>query len=454
AIPLAGGPVEVLVKAHHFLMNPRISPDGRQIAWIGWNHPNMPWDGTELCVAPLGGGDHRVGAGGPAESVVQAEWKDDDTLYAITDPTGWWNLYEVGATTRNLTPVQAEFGGAPWKPGNTWFVPAGDGVAALYGPPGERRLGLVTESGIRDLGGDFTAWGSTLSAAGGVVVGVAATPYTPMEVVAVSLDSGEHARMSAAKPVPDRSLIPAPEAVTVEGVHAHVYHPSATPAPYVVFVHGGPTGNHAVQLDLEIAYFTSRGLGVAVVNYGGSTGYGRAYRERLRHSWGTVDVEDCAKVARGLVERGLADAARLAIRGGSAGGWTTVAALVHSDVFACGVAQYAITDPESWAAETHDFESRYLDGLIGPLPETRDRYAERSPLLHAGRASGPCLMLHGLEDAIVDVGQAERFVSALTRHGKQGELLTFPGEQHGWRKEETIVAALEAELAFYEAVLR
>jgi dipeptidyl aminopeptidase/acylaminoacyl peptidase len=217
----------------------------------------------------------------------------------------------------------------------------------------------------------------------------------------------------------------------------------------VIFVHGGPTGSSPIMLDLEIAYFTSRGLGVAEVNYGGSTGYGRAYRERLRHQWGVVDVQDCAKVARGLVELGRADAARIAIRGGSAGGWTTVAALVHSDVFAGGVAHYAITDPESWAAETHDFESRYLDGLIGPLPQTRQRYTDRSPLLHAGRASGPCLMLHGLEDAIVDVGQAERFVAELDRHGKQWALLTYPGEQHGWRREETIVAVLEAELAFY-----
>ncbi|MFG3439449.1 prolyl oligopeptidase family serine peptidase [Nonomuraea sp. NPDC047897] len=464
AVPLSGGgPARVVVEAQHFLMNPRLSPDGRHVCWIGWDHPNMPWDGTELCVAPLGdagtAGPFAVVAGGPRESVTQAEWRDADSLYAVTDPTGWWNVHLVrrdGSGGRNLTPVEVEFGHAPWKPGLATFAVADGRLVVVHGTPDHRRLGVLDpETGaLREVGGDATYWASTVSAAGGKAAGVAATPYTPLEVRLVDLDDGGHEAVSAPKPLPDRELLPVPETVTIEGVHAHLYPPSGArgPAPYVVFVHGGPTGNHPVMLDLEIAYFTSRGLGVAVVNYGGSTGYGRAYRERLRHRWGVVDVQDCARVARGLVELGRADAARIAVRGGSAGGWTTVAALVHSDVFAGGVAHYAITDPESWAAETHDFESRYLDGLIGPLPQTRDRYTERSPLLHAGRASGPCLMLHGLEDAIVDVGQAERFVAELDRHGRRWALLTFPGEQHGWRREETIVTALEAELAFYGLV--
>ncbi|GAA3546736.1 prolyl oligopeptidase family serine peptidase [Nonomuraea rosea] len=461
AVPLDGGPLRVIVKAHHFLMNPRISPDGRYVSWIGWDHPNMPWDGTELCVAPIGqdgtAGPHRVVAGGPEESVAQAEWRDATTLYAATDPTGWWNIHLVtldGSPGGNLTPMELEFGGAAWKPGMSYFAVAEDGrLAVVYGTADHRRLGVLDPGtgDLRELGGEATHWSSTVSVAGGKAAAVGATPYTPLEVRLVDLDSGAHETASAPKPLPRRDLLPTPEAVTIEGVHAHLYPASGVqgPGPYVIFVHGGPTGNLPVMLDLEIAYFTSRGLGVAVVNYGGSTGYGRAYRERLRDQWGVVDVQDCAKVARGLVELGRADAAKIAIRGGSAGGWTTVAALVHSDVFAGGVAHYAITDPESWAAETHDFESRYLDGLVGPLPETRERYAERSPLLNASRASGPCLMLHGLEDAIVDVSQAERFTAELDRHGKQWALLTFPGEQHGWRREETIVAVLEAELAFY-----
>ncbi|MFC4008637.1 prolyl oligopeptidase family serine peptidase [Nonomuraea purpurea] len=461
AAPLGGGPVRVIVKAHHFLMNPRISPDGRHVAWIGWDHPNMPWDGTELCVAPLNedgtAGEHRVVAGGPEESVAQAEWRDESGLYAATDPTGWWNVHLIpldGSPGRNLTPMELEFGGAAWKPGMSYLAVAEDGrLAVVYGTADHRRLGVLDPrtGELTEIGGEATHWASTVSVAGGKAAAVGATPYTPLEVRLVDLGTGEHEVVSAPKPLPDRDLLPTPEAMTVEGVHAHVYPPAGAtgPAPYVIFVHGGPTGNLPIMLDLEISYFTSRGIGVAVVNYGGSTGYGRAYRERLRHQWGVVDVHDCARVARGLVELGYADAAKLAIRGGSAGGWTTVAALVHSDVFAGGVAHYAITDPESWAAETHDFESRYLDGLVGPLPETRARYTERSPLLNAARASGPCLMLHGLEDAIVDVGQAERFTAELDKHGKEWALLTFPGEQHGWRREETIVAVLEAELAFY-----
>ncbi|MFG1702059.1 prolyl oligopeptidase family serine peptidase [Nonomuraea sp. M3C6] len=462
AVPLDGSPVRVIAKAQHFLMNPRISPDGRNVAWIGWDHPNMPWDGTELSVAPLRAdgtaGAYQVVAGGPEESVAQAEWRDDATLYAVTDPTGWWNVHLVhldGSPGRNLTPMELEFGHAAWKPGMTCLAVADDGrLVVVYGTADHRRLGVLdpVTGDLMELGGEATYWSSTVSVAGGKAAAVRATPYTPLEVTLVDLDEGSHEIVSAPKPLPERDLLPTPEAVTIEGVHAHLYPPATTrggPAPYVIFVHGGPTGNLPVVLDLEIAYFTSRGLGVAVVNYGGSTGYGRAYRERLRNQWGVVDVQDCAKVARGLVELGRADAAKLAIRGGSAGGWTTVAALVHSDVFAGGVAHYAITDPESWAAETHDFESRYLDGLVGPLPETRQRYTERSPLLNPSRASGPCLMLHGLEDAIVDVGQAERFTAELDKHGKEWALLTFPGEQHGWRREETIVAVLEAELAFY-----
>ncbi|WP_240972292.1 prolyl oligopeptidase family serine peptidase [Nonomuraea composti] len=461
AVPLDGGPVRVVAEAQHFLMNPRLSPDGRWVAWIGWDHPNMPWDGTELCVAPLSGdgtaGPYEVVAGGPRESVCQAEWRDDTSLYAVTDPTGWWNVHLVpldGSPGRNLTPMELEFGMAAWKPGLTCLAVAEDGrLAVVYGTADHRRLGVLDPGSgdLRELGGQATHWASTVSVAGGKVAAVGATPYTPLEVTLVGLDDGAHEVASPRKALPDRALLPDPETVTIEGVHAHLYPPSGVrgPGPYVIFAHGGPTGHMPVMLDLEIAYFTSRGIGVAVVNYGGSTGYGRAYRERLRHQWGVVDVQDCAKVARGLVELGLADAAKLAVRGGSAGGWTTVAALVHSDVFAGGVAHYAITDPESWAAETHDFESRYLDGLIGPLPETRQRYTDRSPLLNAFRASGPCLMLHGLEDAIVDVSQARRFTAELDRHGKEWALLTFPGEQHGWRREETVVAVLEAELAFY-----
>ncbi|ETK37267.1 hypothetical protein MPTA5024_04855 [Microbispora sp. ATCC PTA-5024] len=452
AVPLDGSPPRSVIRTHHFLMNPRISPDGRQIAWIGWNHPDMPWDATELCVAPVEGGPCRVVASGA--SIVQAEWRDDDGLYAVADPDGWWNIHHIGldGTATNLTPLPLEFGDATWKLGATFFALAGERLVAMYGTADERRLGVIDRPApgapIRDVGGDYTYWAPTLSSDGVSVVGVAASPYRPYEVVRVDLESGTREVLSPRKELPPAELIPRPEAVTVDGVHAHVYPPSADgPAPYVVFVHGGPTSSAPPVIDLEVAYFTSRGIGVAEVNYGGSTGYGRAYRERLRHNWGVVDVRDCEAVARWLTSTGRAT--RVAIRGGSAGGWTSLAALVHSDVFCGAVSHYGISDPEGWAAETHDFESRYLDGLIGPLPGTRQRYLDRSPELHAARASGPALLMHGLEDKVVDPSQSERFAAALARHGGRWAFLTFPGEQHGWRREPTIVRVLEAELAFY-----
>ncbi|MBB6474270.1 S9 family peptidase [Sphaerisporangium rubeum] len=463
AVPLGAGPHEprVVTRAQHFLMNPRVSPGGAMIAWIGWDHPAMPWDGTRLCVAPLRedgtAGPHQVMAGGREESVAQAEWRDDGALYAVTDASGWWNLHLVpldGRPARNLAEMPLEFGDAAWKLGLTWFAPAGDRVVVTYGTPGGRRLGVLDPDAgeIADVGDPYTYWAATLSvsADGTRAAGVGATPYRPFDVVVTDLATGEHDVVSPPRRLPPAEALPRPWAQIFDGVHAHVYPPSGEgPAPYVIFVHGGPTGASPLVLDVEAAYFTSRGIGVAQVNYGGSTGYGRAYRERLRHRWGVVDVRDSETVARGLAEAGLADPARVAIRGGSAGGWTALAALTHSDVFRGAVARYAITDPEAWAAETHDFESRYLDGLIGPLPAARRRYEERSPLLHAARASGPALLLHGLEDAIVDHGQAERFLAALDAAGGRWAYLTFAGEQHGWRKKETIVAALEAELAFY-----
>lgn len=453
AVPLDGSPLRSVIKYHHFLMNPRISPDGRQIAWIGWDHPDMPWDATELCVAPIEGGPHRVLLGGA--STVQAEWRDADALYAVTDPTGWWNIHlvELDGTTRDLTPLPLEFGDATWKLGGVFFALAGEKIVATYGTADERRLGVLDAPGspMRDIGDGYTAWAPTLSADGTHVVGVAASPYKPYEVVRIDLETGERAVLSPEKPLPPAELLPTPEPVTIDGVHAHLYAPpGAGPSPYVVFVHGGPTGSVAPVLDLEAAYFTSRGIGVAKVNYGGSTGYGRAYRERLRHNWGVVDVKDSETVARWLVESGRAE--KVAIRGGSAGGWTSMAALVRSGVFCGAVAHYGISDPEGWAAETHDFESRYLDGLIGPLPETRQRYLDRSPELHAAGASGPALLMHGLEDKVVDPSQSERFAAALERHGHRWAYLTFPGEQHGWRREETIVTVLETELAFYGLV--
>ncbi|MFF9345136.1 alpha/beta hydrolase family protein [Streptomyces sp. NPDC014773] len=497
SVSLSTGAERTISATHHFVTCPRLSPDGRHVSWIGWDHPNMPWDGTELCVAPLKedgtAGVHGVRAGGPRESVVQAEWKDNDSLWAVTDPDGWWTLHVVPAhkgPAQAVAGVEEEFGGALWKPGATWFAPLPDGRAvAVHGTGAGRRISLVDpEAGLErpvltDLGLPFTDFVQSVDADASRLAAAGAGPTLPYSVFTTALPTpgtshGHDTRIlsSGAAPPVDPAWLPRPtarsfprDATTATGdgpsgtghpVHAHLYPPAhprhAAPArrrpPWVVFVHGGPTGDHPMVHDLEIAYFTSRGIGVATVDYGGSVGYGRAYRERLNGAWGLVDVQDCVTVARALVSEGLADPGRLAIRGGSAGGWTALAALTHTHAFAGAVSFYGITDPLTWAATTHDFESRYLDGLIGPLPQSATLYEQRSPVLAADRASGPALLLHGLDDTIVDPAQSSAMAEALRAAGIACEHIEFPGERHGWRRAETIRAALEAEIRFYERI--
>ncbi|NYI04779.1 S9 family peptidase [Allostreptomyces psammosilenae] len=500
AVPLDGtaahdrDAVRPVVRAQRFVVGPRPSPDGRHLAWIGWDHPHMPWDQAELWVAPLRAdgtaGPGRRLAGGDGEAVAQAEWRDATTLYAATDPDGWWNLYAIpldGGPSGNLAARPEEFGGPLWKPGLVWFHVLADGrLLTLHGTGDDRRLGVLDPDGgdIADLPVPAgTVWQPTLDAHGLLAAGVAGAPDRPWEVVRIDLATadvtpprpprgdrprradrpGEGDRPREADP-PHRAWLPRPYAASYPGpsgpVHAHVYPPhspdhrgpSDTPPPYLVFAHGGPTGGVQMAHDLEVAYFTSRGIGVVEVNYGGSVGYGRAYRERLRENWGVVDVADCAAVARGLAADGLADPDRLAIRGGSAGGWTALASLTSTDAYRGAVSYYGITDPRAWARGTHDFESHYLDGLIGPLPGAEPRYRERSWVARADRASGPALLLHGLDDVIVEPEQSARFAAALRRAGGRCAYLTFPGETHGFRRAETVAAALEAELAFYAEI--
>ncbi|NDL59313.1 S9 family peptidase [Phytoactinopolyspora mesophila] len=484
AVPLDGSAaadpagVRVLVTDRHFLACPRRSPDGRQLSWIGWGHPAMPWDSTELRVATIGA-DGVVGppgtvAGGPDEAVVQAEWELPDTLLYVSDPDGWWNLHRVQLNDAgrpvgdavNLCRREEEFGGALWVLGMQWFQPLSDGRVAVVHGRSSTRLGVLdTATGdLTDVAGDHTEWAATLAGSGATVYGVAASHDRPYQVTAadvVGLQTLSH-EPEALAPV-DEALLPHPSARTFSGkdgreIHASVYPPRneyvAAPdgelPPYVVFVHGGPTSRAPMVYDLEVAYFTSRGIGVVEVNYGGSTGHGRAYRNRLRESWGVVDVEDCAAVAQALVDDGLADPARLAIRGGSAGGWTTAAALAFTDVFRCGVIMFPILDLAGWrTGETHDFESQYLESLIGAWPATAQRYRDRSPSNHLDQIAVPFLLLQGLEDEICPPVQAERFVAAMAGRGIPHAYLTFEGEQHGFRQKETIVTALEAELSLY-----
>jgi dipeptidyl aminopeptidase/acylaminoacyl peptidase len=476
AVPLDGSAaqnrdaVRELTDDHHrFVTGPRISPDGTRAAWLAWDHPRMPWDGTELVVAEVLDGtlrDARTVAGGPEESIAQADWSADGRLLYVSDRTGWWNLYRDG---EQLCPREEEFGGALWKLGHRWFAPLDSGLIAVVHGTGSTALGILDpETGeLVDAAGPWTEFAPTLAVHGERVVAVGASPRTAHEVVELDTRTGRARVIGAEHDDPvDPAYYPEPLIRVFTGpdgrdIHAHVYpphHPGyRAPGdelpPYVVWAHGGPTGHAPLVLDLSIAYFTSRGIGVAEVNYGGSTGYGREYRNRLREQWGVVDVEDCAAVALALADEGTADRDRLAVRGGSAGGWTAAASLTTTDVYACGTIVYPILDLAGWGTgETHDFESQYLDSLVGPLAEVPGRYAERSPVEHADRVTAPFLLLQGLDDVICPPAQCERFLARIAGRQVPHAYLAFEGEGHGFRRADTMIRALEAELSLYAQV--
>ncbi|GGS95103.1 MULTISPECIES: prolyl oligopeptidase family serine peptidase [Streptomyces] len=477
AVPLDGSAAgdrgavrELTGERHRFVTGPRLAPDGRRAAWLAWDHPRMPWDGTELLVAEVGDdgvfGPPRTVAGGPEESIAQADWDRDGRLLHVSDRTGWWNLYRDG---RPLCPREEEFGGPLWKLGLRWFAPLDNGLVAVVHGRGAGALGVLDpETGeVVDAAGPWTEFAAGIAAYGERIAAVGASPRSAHEVVELDTRTGRARVIGAAHDdAVDPAYYPEPQIRTFTGpdgrdIHAHVYpphHPDcAAPAgelpPYVIRAHGGPTSRSPLVLDLEIAYFTSRGIGVAEVDYGGSTGHGRAYRERLRGQWGVVDVEDCAAVALALADEGTADRARLAVRGGSAGGWTAAASLAGTDVYACGTVLYPVLDLTGWGAgETHDFESRYLDSLIGPYDEVPARYAERSPAEHADRITAPFLLLQGLDDVICPPAQCERFLARMAGRRVPHAYLAFEGEGHGFRRAETMVRALEAELSLYAQV--
>jgi dipeptidyl aminopeptidase/acylaminoacyl peptidase len=497
AVPLDGSAandpeaIRPLVTGSDFFAFPTPSPDGKRLAWICWNHPHMPWDGTELRVAPVteagaggtggSGGQETVGQGrlvkgGLRESVLAPVWRDNTSLYVATDWTGWWNIYQVGLTgepPQALYPAEEEFAGPLWQLGGRPFAVLGDGRLAVVHGRGSLRLGLLDPdtSELTDLDLPMNEFGPVLSADGTAIVALAGGPAQPLSVVRVDAATSRLEVLRAdLGDVPDEAYLPVPRPVEVEGrygrvVHALVYPPTSPDAvgptgerpPYVVWVHGGPTGHTVGLLDVEKAYFTSRGIGIIDVNYGGSTGYGRLYRERLRRQWGIVDVEDAVAAARWLVEAGEADPARLAIRGGSAGGWTALAAVTTGTasgaVFSAATSYYGVSDLNAFAAQTHDFESRYLDGLVGPLPGFETIYTERAPIGHVTDATCPILLLQGLDDPIVPPEQSERIASDLAAHGICHAYIAFDGESHGFRRAESQTASLEAELSFYGQIL-
>jgi dipeptidyl aminopeptidase/acylaminoacyl peptidase len=475
------GHVEVVASGYDFYSTPRISPDGRLLSWLCWNHPEMPWDGTELWIAEistLGVLERaRCVAGSSAESIYQPGWSPDGALYFASDCSGWWQLYRLdsplgsGCAPRLAInhPANAEFGRANWDFGTrTWVAAGPDRLVVSYTTRGRWRLATV------DIGtGRFTDLAAGiephqwLAADGTHVVLVGSSTTASASVVRIHLASGrvETLRPAEASSVPTE-FISQPAAIECPGtggrsVHAFYYPPSNRDAappegerpPLIAISHGGPTTATSDTLDLRVQYWTSRGFAVVDVNYGGSTGYGRAYRERLKGAWGIVDVEDVISVVRHLASEGKADADRLIIRGGSAGGYTTLAALAfHPDVFRAGASYYGVSDLEALARDTHKFESRYLDSLIGPYPAMRDEYRKRSPVHFPDRLSCALIFFQGLEDRVVPPDQSASMAEAVRRKGLPVEYLTFAGEQHGFRRAETIVRCLEAELDFYGRV--
>ena len=467
AVPLDGSAeVAILWSGSDFVAAPAVLPDGARLAFVTWDHPRMPWDGTELRVADLRPGPalgpDEVLLGGLQESVQSPAWETGG-LRAVTDRSGWWNLVRVEPDgLRELWPVEQECGVPLWQLGMTTHVDlAGGRVGVVH----DGRLAVLDGAApATDVDVPFSGWGPFLAADGDVVVGTAWTPTTLPAVVAVDTATGSW-RTVATPEQPDPAWAPEPEVLKVPSAGgrttwAAVYPPTSPSArlpegagaPYVLIVHGGPTANSPQRYRGQVTFFTSRGIGVVDVDHGGSTGYGRAYRELLRGQWGVVEVEDCEAVATFLLQTGRASA--VAIRGGSAGGWTVLSALTRGgSVFAAGTSYFGVADLVAMAQDTHDFESRYLDGLVGPLPEARSVYDERSPLSHVDRLDRPVLLLQGLDDPVVPPAQAELFLAALEGSGVPHAYLPFPGEAHGFRQAATVAAALQAELSFYGQVL-
>lgn len=461
AISQDGDGAREIVAGGDFLAHPALSPDGARLAWVAWDHPDMPWDRTELRVGTLEDGVVRewVRVAGGASAALQPTWTPDGALLYADDPDGRWNIHrwEDGESV-SVAPAEADTGGALWVLGARWFAPLADGRIVAVRTHGDDELVFLDGAQVQRV--DIPVRSRALiedTAGSRVLVSGAAPGVTGIWMLdadgAASLIRG--GGIDAAD-----GFLPRGRAVTFAGPHGPVHafdypptHPDITAPdgerpPYLVWVHGGPTAHVSGVADSKTAYFTSRGIGILDVNYGGSTGYGRAYRERLRGQWGVVDVDDVAAAAGGLAAEGAADPQRLAIEGGSAGGWTALAALVGTDVFSAGVSRYGVGDARALAADTHDFEARYLDGLIGPLPDAEQRYIERSPLSRADRFRVPLLLLQGDEDAVVPPAQSEAIRDALAARGVPHAYVLYAGEGHGFRRAETIVHALESEYAF------
>jgi dipeptidyl aminopeptidase/acylaminoacyl peptidase len=472
AVPIDGdAPPTVLVTGPDFLTAPRPSPDGSLLAWLEWDLPDMPWDATRLRVAPIRQngtlGLPGLVAGGPEESIVQPEWSPDGGLHFVSDRTGWWNIYRLadGPSLDSLAPMEAEFADPSWVFGRSSYGFTPDGAIVANARRAGRDLLIHIRPGelVGEVRSAYTEFDS-LTVGATAIVAVVGSPTEPTVIARFDPETLAVAgilRRSSTLTIDAETIAP-PEAIDFpvgdEGRVAHaLYYPPVNPAftgpdderpPLVVLTHGGPTSNATSALDLTKQLLTSRGIAVVDVDYGGSTGYGRAYRRELYGRWGIIDVDDCVAAAQFLVERGDVDPDRLAIAGKSAGGYTTLAALAFRDAFGAGISQFGVGDLEALARDTHKFESRYLDRLVGPYPEAAAVYRQRSPIHALDRIACPVLVMQGLDDRVVPPAQAEAVVAALTANHIPYAYLAFAGEGHGFRGADAIRRSLEAEVAF------
>ena len=463
----------LLVSGNDFYASPRLSPDGQRLAWLTWNHPNMPWDGTELWVAEFRKDGSiqapRCVAGGNDVSIVQPEWSPDGRLHFVSDESGWWNLYRLeNETATALYPMDAEFGAPQWVFGQRLYgFESSRHVICAYTHHGFWHLGRldVTQRVLERFELPYTTF-DDVHVHRSRIMCTASSPSDPRALIQIDADSQAVTVLRrSVEFCMDLRYLSRPAAMTYptrDGATGHAFYyppqnaefqaPPSDRPPLVVKIHGGPTGASSPAFNLMIQYWTSRGLAVLDVNYGGSTGYGRAYRERLNGQWGIVDVDDCVSAVMALIEQDTVDPARVTITGGSAGGFTTLCALTFRDCFSAGSSYYGVSDLKALARDTHKFESRYLDRLIGPLPERQDLYNQRSPIHFTDRLSTPLILFQGLEDTVVPPNQAENMFNAVKSKGLPVAYLAFEGEQHGFRRPEHVKQVLDHELYFYSKI--
>jgi dipeptidyl aminopeptidase/acylaminoacyl peptidase len=464
------GSETVLVEGSDFYAAPRLSPDGRSLAWLSWNHPRMPWQGTELWLADLDADgkpvNARLAAGGAEESICQPEWSPGGVLHFVSDRSGWWNLYRLsGGAPQPLCERAAEFGVPHWTFGTSMYgFRSNQEIVCTYIENGVSRLAqLSTATGkLQPIANPYQEI-RELRVSGGVVAVLGGAPTIPLELARFDLDSGRRDILARSiVQLPATGYLSVPESISYPTsgnrvAHAFYYPPcnaDAEPAadskpPLMVISHGGPTGMASNTLKLATQYWTSRGFAVLDVNYRGSSGFGRAYRDALKGQWGVIDVDDCVAGARYLAARGVVDPERLVIRGGSAGGLTTLCALTFHDLFKAGASYYGVSDLKGLDTDSHKFESHYNEYLIAPAPESEMLYLLRSPINHTDELKRPMIFFQGLDDKVVPPQQSEVMVEALRASGVPVAYMTLEGEGHGFRKAESIVRTLEAELYFY-----